>query len=104
MSEQRGLEVLEEKLEREKYLSPQQMADELSVSKWTIYGWISAGKIHHKKLGRLVRIPRSEIDRLLKDADKPTLEAQLNEINMGRGGTEDDDLENWKYPRERFEE
>ncbi len=57
-------------------LSIQQTADVLGLSHWTLRAWIRAGKISHLRLGRLLKIPRSEVDRLLTPA--------LREIENGR--------------------
>ncbi len=48
-------------------LSPQEFADRLSISRWTVYAWIQEGKIAAIKLGRLVRIPESELERIIKE-------------------------------------
>lgn len=44
----------------------EQAASELNVSQATIRAWISQRRIGHTKLGRSVRIPVSEILRLLE--------------------------------------
>lgn len=48
-------------------LSPQEFADHLSISRWTVYAWIAEGRIKSVKLGRLVRIPESELERIIKE-------------------------------------
>ncbi len=48
-------------------LSPQQFADRLSISRWTVYAWIAEGRIKSVKLGRLVRIPDSEVSRIVQE-------------------------------------
>ena len=48
-------------------LSPQQFADRLSISRWTVYAWIQEGRIKSIKLGRLVRIPESELERIVQE-------------------------------------
>ena len=55
-------ELLDDKL-----LSPGEVANVLSVSRWTIYHWISSRQIRSVKIGRLVRIPSSEIARLIEE-------------------------------------
>jgi len=52
---------------REKLISPQEFADRLSISRWTVYAWLQEGKIVAIKLGRLVRIPESELERIIKE-------------------------------------
>ena len=44
-------------------LSVGRAAKELSVSRWTLYTWISREKISAFKLGGILFIPRSEIER-----------------------------------------
>ena len=48
-------------------LTPQQFADRLAISRWTVYAWISEGRIKSVKIGRLVRIPESEVDRIVQE-------------------------------------
>ena len=51
-------------------LSPQQFADKIAVSRWTIYSWIAEGKIKSVKISRLVRIPASEVDRIVQEGSR----------------------------------
>ena len=51
----------------ERLLSPQQFADLLSISRWTVYAWLQEGKIRSVKIGRLVRIPESEVSRIVQE-------------------------------------
>ncbi len=48
-------------------LSPKQFADRLSISRWTVYAWIAEGRIKSVKIGRLVRIPESEVSRIVQE-------------------------------------
>ena len=50
----------------EDFLSPADVARLLSMSRWTVYAWVYRGKLRAVKAGRLLRIPRSEIDRLVQ--------------------------------------
>ena len=50
----------------EDFLSPADVARLLSMSRWTVYSWVYRGKLRAVKAGRLLRIPRSEIDRLVQ--------------------------------------
>ena len=52
---------------REQLLSPKEFAHRLSISRWTVYAWIAEGRIRSVKLGRLVRIPESEVDRIVQE-------------------------------------
>ncbi|HVV76329.1 MAG TPA: helix-turn-helix domain-containing protein [Mycobacteriales bacterium] len=49
-------------------LTPEETAERLRVSKWTVYKAIKAGDIRVIKLGRCLRVPPAEIDRLLEGA------------------------------------
>ncbi|MCH7804771.1 MAG: excisionase family DNA-binding protein [Acidobacteria bacterium] len=55
---------------REKLISPQQLADRLSISRWTVYAWLQEGRIKSVKLGRLVRIPESEVERMVHEGTR----------------------------------
>jgi len=48
-------------------LSPKEFADRLSISRWTVYAWISEGRIKSVKISRLVRIPESEVERIVHE-------------------------------------
>jgi len=52
---------------REQLLSPKEFAHRLSISRWTIYAWVAEGRIKSVKLGRLVRIPESEVERIVQE-------------------------------------
>ena len=58
---------------QESLLSPQQFADRFSISRWTAYAWISEGRIKSVKIGRLVRIPASEVDRIIQEGSREVL-------------------------------
>ncbi len=53
-------------LSAKRLLSPQEFAQRLSVSRWTVYAMLRDGRIQSVKIGRLVRIPESEVERLIK--------------------------------------
>jgi len=50
-----------------RFLSPREFAQRLSISRWTVYAWISEGRIKSVKVSRLVRIPESEVDRIVRE-------------------------------------
>ncbi|MBN2226821.1 MAG: helix-turn-helix domain-containing protein [candidate division Zixibacteria bacterium] len=50
----------------EKLLTPDQMAEYLSVQKSTIYQWTHEGFIPHIKLGKFVRFKASNVERWLE--------------------------------------
>ena len=62
-----------EKTGDSRLLSPKQFAERLSLSRWTVYGWISEGRIKSVKIGRLVRIPQSEVDRIVQEGTQGVL-------------------------------
>ena len=49
----------------------QQTAEELGLSVHTVRAWVAQRRIAHVKLGRAIRIPVSEIRRLLEEGLKP---------------------------------
>ena len=51
---------------KERLLSPNELADRLSISRWTVYKMLGDGRIQSVKIGRLVRIPESEVTRIVK--------------------------------------
>jgi excisionase family DNA binding protein len=46
-------------------------ADELGLSPHTLRSWISRRLIGHVRLGRAIRIPAAEIERLLEEGTVP---------------------------------
>ena len=51
---------------REIYLSPMEVAIRLGFSRVTVYKWIYAGKLQAVHFGKSVRIPESEIERIMQ--------------------------------------
>jgi len=60
-----------EKLSKENLLSPHEFAERLSISRWTVYKMIGDGRIQSIKISRLVRIPASEVQRLIQRGLRP---------------------------------
>ncbi len=52
---------------KEKLLSPRDLAERLSISRWTVYKMLGDGRIQSVKIGRLVRIPESEVESLIRE-------------------------------------
>jgi excisionase family DNA binding protein len=50
----------------------QQAADELALAPVTIRTWLAQRKLKYVKLGRSVRIPASEIERLINENTVPS--------------------------------
>ncbi len=42
-------------------------AEQLGVSRYTIYAWIGRRVISHTRYGRTVRVPASEVRRLIRE-------------------------------------
>ncbi len=49
------------------FYTPVQLAELLQVSKPAIYKWAQEGRIEVVRIGRTVRIPVAEVDRLLSE-------------------------------------
>ncbi len=60
-----------EKLSTERLLSPHEFAERLSISRWTVYKMMGDGRIQSIKIGRLVRIPESEVLRIVEQGLRP---------------------------------
>ena len=60
-----------QKLSKETFLSPHELAERLSISRWTVYKMIGDGRIQSIKISRLVRIPESEVSRIVKQGLRP---------------------------------
>ena len=50
----------------EEYLTVEEVAQRLKVTKQAIYNWINEGKLHAVKAGRATRIPLSSLEAFLK--------------------------------------
>ena len=57
-----------------KLFTPKQFAERLSISRSTFYNWITEGLIKSAKIGRLVRIPESEVRRIVRQGAKEVVE------------------------------
>ncbi len=55
----------------ERLLSPHELAERLSISRWTVYKMLGDGRIQSIKIGRLVRIPESEVLRIVEQGLRP---------------------------------
>ncbi len=58
----------------DRFLTPKQFADRLSISRWTVYAWLQEGRLKKIKLGRLVRIPESEVQRIVQEGTQEVLD------------------------------
>jgi excisionase family DNA binding protein len=53
------------------FYTPEQLAEMLQVSKPAVYKWAQEGRIEVVRIGRTVRIPVAEVDRLLSEGRSP---------------------------------
>jgi excisionase family DNA binding protein len=51
----------------------QEAADELGLSVHTIRAWIASRRLGHLRLGRAIRIPASEIRRIIEESTVPAV-------------------------------
>jgi excisionase family DNA binding protein len=63
------------------FYTPEQLAELLQVSKPAIYKWAQEGRIKAVRIGRTVRIPAAEVERLVRGSDKPTEEQPGNKYS-----------------------
>ncbi len=63
------------------FYTPEQLAELLQVSKPAIYKWAQEGRIKAVRIGRTVRIPASEVERLLRGGDKADEEQPDNKYS-----------------------
>jgi len=60
----------ETRRDNQRLLSPKEFANRLSISRWTVYAWIQEGRIRSVKISRLVRIPESEVERIVQEGER----------------------------------
>ena len=60
------------------FYTPEQLAELLQVSKPAIYKWAQEGRIKAVRIGRTVRIPAAEVERLVRGSDKADEEQPAN--------------------------
>jgi excisionase family DNA binding protein len=53
------------------FYTPEELAGMLKVTRQAIYNWIQQGRIEAVRIGRTVRIPGDEVDRLLREGRMP---------------------------------
>jgi len=54
-----------------RYLTINDTAARLSVSRWTILSWLRSRKLASVKLGHVVRIPEADLERLIASGLRP---------------------------------
>jgi excisionase family DNA binding protein len=57
-------------------LTVDEAAEQLAIKRPTVRAWMARRKIGYVRLGRAVRIPASEIDRLLEQGTVPAVRAR----------------------------
>lgn len=55
------------------FYTPDELAAMLKVTRQAIYNWIQQGRIEAVRIGRTVRIPGEEVERLLREGRSPRL-------------------------------
>jgi len=54
----------------EKYLTPEELADKLKMSKFTVYALIKRGELPFFRMGRKLLLPASQLDRIMEEGLK----------------------------------
>lgn len=70
----------------ERHLTPQEVGEALGVRVGTVYKWLAAGRLGYAKYGRsmkaAVRIPESEVARVLAQSYHPPVGVPLADISI----------------------
>jgi excisionase family DNA binding protein len=53
------------------FYTPEELAAMLKVTRQAVYNWIQQGQMERVRIGRTVRIPSEEVERLLREGRKP---------------------------------
>jgi excisionase family DNA binding protein len=53
------------------FYTPEELATLLKVTRQAVYKWIQDGQMESVRIGRTVRIPADEVERLLREGRKP---------------------------------
>jgi excisionase family DNA binding protein len=61
------------------FYTPGELATMLKVTRQAVYNWIAQGRIEVERIGRTVRIPHEEVERLLREGRRP------READLGAG-------------------
>ena len=59
-----------------RFYTPDELAAMLKVTRQAIYNWIQQGRMEAVRIGRTVRIPADEVDRLLREGRSPRRDDQ----------------------------
>jgi excisionase family DNA binding protein len=55
----------------DRFYTPEELAAMLKVTRQAIYNWIQQGRMEAVRIGRTVRIPAEEVERLLREGRSP---------------------------------
>ncbi len=55
----------------DRFYTPEELAAMLKVTRQAIYNWIQQGRMEAVRIGRTVRIPGEEVERLLREGRSP---------------------------------
>jgi excisionase family DNA binding protein len=66
-----------------RHLTVKQTAEELNVSVFTIRSWINQRRLLHVRLGRAIRVPSTEIERLIESGTVPLAPSAANQLREG---------------------
>jgi len=53
------------------FYTPDELAVMLKVTRQAVYNWVQQGRIEAVRIGRTVRIPAEEVERLLREGRSP---------------------------------
>ena len=53
------------------FYTPEELATMLKVTRQAVYNWIAQGRMEAVRIGRTVRIPGEEVERLLREGRMP---------------------------------
>lgn len=56
-------------MRREKFLTPEDVAEELSVSPLSVRHWLRTGRLKGSKISNLWRIKESDLDKFIEQAE-----------------------------------
>jgi excisionase family DNA binding protein len=51
----------------EEYFAAEQIAEQMHASVWTVRRWIESGELRAHRIGRLVRVAKTDLDRFLAE-------------------------------------
>ncbi len=63
----------------DRFYTPDELAGMLKVTRQAVYNWIQQGRMEAVRIGRTVRIPAEEVERLLREGRSP------RQISQGPG-------------------